>query len=416
MKNKPSDIRLGIFGFGCVGQGLYDVLQTIEAAGIEVAKICVKDKEKLRSLPSSAFTYNPQELLQDESITILAELISDAEDAYGIVKQALQAGKTIVSANKKMLATHLPELLELQQKYKGTLLYEAAVGGSIPIIRILESYYSSEPLQQVSGILNGSSNFILSKMEAEGLSYTCALQQAQELGFAEADPALDVGGFDSVNKLCLIIAHAFGVSVKPEQVLRFGIDSITEHDLKFAERIGARIRLVATAVVDSGDQLYVRVLPALVSEQSELYRVTNETNGVTIAPVFAGEQFLKGRGAGSHPTGSAVWADVSAALSGYRYVYPKADTRAIALSKEYKINLYLRCPSSLVLPAADFIELNKISESEGVAYYTASIESETLKSLSAYLAAERIFMAEITPAQAHNIALKNCNTEAVVYS
>ncbi|HEY4651922.1 MAG TPA: homoserine dehydrogenase, partial [Pontibacter sp.] len=263
MKNRNANVRLGIFGFGCVGQGLYDVLQTIERAGIEVAPICVKDKEKPRSLPASAFTYNPQELLQDERITIFAELISDADEAYVIVKQALLAGKTIISANKKMLATHLPELVALQQEHKGTLLYEAAVGGSIPIIRVLESYYSSEPLQQVSGILNGSSNFILSKMETEGLSYAAALQLAQDLGFAEADPTLDVGGYDTANKLCLVAAHAFGATIKPEQVLRFGIENVSENDLQVAAQAGARIRLAGTLTLD-GNSLVARVLPALV--------------------------------------------------------------------------------------------------------------------------------------------------------
>jgi homoserine dehydrogenase len=416
MSNKQSNSRIGIFGFGCVGQGLYDVLQTIERAGIEVAGICVKDKEKPRSLPASAFTYNPQDLLQDESITIFAELISDADEAYSIVKQALKAGKTIVSANKKMLASHLPELIELQQNYNGTLLYEAAVGGSIPIIRTLESYYSSEPLQQVSGILNGSSNFILSKMESEGLSYSLALQQAQELGFAEADPTLDVGGFDSVNKLCLITAHAFGLTIKPEQVLRFGIDTVEKEDLEFARSINARIRLVASAEVSEDNEFSLRVLPTLVTEQQELYHVTNETNGVTIAPVFAGEQFIKGLGAGSHPTGSAVWADVSAALSGYRYSYPKAAIKTIALNQDRKINVYLRCPVSCSLPEANWENVVKVQETREAAYFTAIISIQELQKIQPYLAGKQIFIAEITAEQASDIALKFSEKEEVVYS
>ncbi|MBJ6118594.1 homoserine dehydrogenase [Pontibacter sp. BT310] len=416
MSNKQSNSRIGIFGFGCVGQGLYDVLQTIEKAGIEVAGICVKDKEKPRSLPASAFTYNPQDLLQDESITIFAELISDADEAYSIVKQALKAGKTIVSANKKMLASHLPELIELQQNYNGTLLYEAAVGGSIPIIRTLESYYSSEPLQQVSGILNGSSNFILSKMESEGLSYSLALQQAQELGFAEADPTLDVGGFDSVNKLCLITAHAFGLTIKPEQVLRFGIDTIKKEDLEFAKSMNARIRLVASAEVTEDNELSLRVLPTLVTEQQELYYVTNETNGVTIAPVFAGEQFIKGLGAGSHPTGSAVWADVSAALSGYRYSYPKAAIKTIALNQDNKINIYLRCVAGSTLPEVNWENLVKVQETREAAYFTAIISVHKLQKIQSYLAGKQIFIAEITAEQATNFALKFSEKEEVVYS
>ncbi|WP_162427069.1 homoserine dehydrogenase [Pontibacter pudoricolor] len=416
MSNIQSNSRIGIFGFGCVGQGLYDVLQTIEQAGIEVAGICVKDKEKPRSLPASTFTYNPQDLLQDESITIFAELISDADEAYSIVTQALKAGKTIVSANKKMLASHLPELIELQHNYNGTLLYEAAVGGSIPIIRTLESYYSSEPLQQVSGILNGSSNFILSKMESEGLSYSLALQQAQELGFAETDPTLDVGGFDSVNKLCLITAHAFGLTITPEQILRFGIDTVRKEDLEFAKTINARVRLVASAEVNPEDELSLRVLPTLVTDQKELYHVTNETNGVTIDPVFAGQQFIKGLGAGSRPTGSAVWADVSAALSGYRYSYPKTAVKTIALNQDKKIDIYLRCPADSSLPEANWENLVKVQETGEAIYFTAILPVSELQNISSYLAGKQIFIAEITAEQAMDIALKFSENEAVVYS
>ncbi|MER2997059.1 homoserine dehydrogenase [Pontibacter populi] len=416
MKNKPSNIRLGIFGFGCVGQGLYDVLQTIEQAGIEVAPICVKDKEKPRSLPASAFTYNPQDLLQDESITLFAELISDADEAYSIVKQALVAGKTIVSANKKMLATHLPELIKLQQNYNGTLLYEAAVGGSIPIIRTLESYYSSETLQRVSGILNGSSNYILSKMESEGLSYSLALQQAQKLGFAEADPTLDVGGFDTVNKLSLIAAHAFGVTVKPELILRFGIDVVGEEDLEAAATIEARIRLVAFAEVNPFNELNLHVLPTFVPAQRELYHVVNETNGVTIDPVFAGEQFIKGRGAGSHPTGSAVWADVSAAISGYRYAYRKTKIKTIVLNQDKKITIYLRCPGGASLPEAAWENLVKIQETGEATSFTADISVKELQSIQTDLAANHIFIAQIAAEQAVNIALKLKQKAEVAYS
>ncbi|NEM97291.1 homoserine dehydrogenase [Pontibacter burrus] len=415
MKNRQSNIRLGIFGFGCVGQGLYNVVQTIAQAGIEVAKICVKDREKPRTLPTSAFTYDPQELLQDTSINILAELISDADEAYHIVKQALLAGRTIVSANKKMLARHLPELITLQQNYGGTLLYEAAVGGSIPIIRTLESYYSAEPLTKVRGILNGSSNYILTKMEAESLSYSLALQQAQELGFAEAIPTLDVGGYDTVNKLSLIAAHGFGATVQPEDVLRFGINTVTEADLTIAQTINSRIRLVATAAVDEDNKLTLRVLPTFVTEADELYYVQNETNGVSIDPVFAGEQFLKGSGAGSFPTGSAVWADVSAAIAGYRYTYPKAAKKTVAINQESELFLYLRCTEEVELAPALKLRLNLLQTTAGDSIYSLLIKERELLRLHSYLSDQQVFVAEITAEQAKLIALQSGVAEAMIY-
>ncbi|GAB3831416.1 hypothetical protein GCM10028895_48740 [Pontibacter rugosus] len=284
MKNN-SGKRIGIFGFGCVGQGLHDVLQ--DNTHLEVVKICVRDKEKLRTLPSNRFTYDPQELLQDETIDLFAELISDPEEAFFIVRQALKAGKIIVSANKKMVSENLPELVELQKQYGGTLLYEAAVCGSIPILRTLEAYYGNEQLQEVSGILNGSSNYILTKLDAEGLSYDDALQQAQELGFAEADPTLDVGGYDAMHKISLIAAHAFGALPAPSDILRAGIQHIAKRDVSLAQALGARIRLVASAKLDIKHKLLVQVLPTFVFPESELYYVEAEFNGVQLKAKYA---------------------------------------------------------------------------------------------------------------------------------
>ncbi|MCX2741000.1 homoserine dehydrogenase [Pontibacter anaerobius] len=360
MKSK-SGKRIGIFGFGCVGQGLHDVLQ--DNPHLEVARICVRDREKLRTLPSHSFTYNPQELLQDESIDLFAELISDPKEALQIVRQALEAGKTIISANKKMISENLTELVALQQEFGGTLLYEAAVCGSIPILRTLEAYYGNEPLQEVSGILNGSSNYILTKLDAEGLSYNEALAQAQALGFAEADPTLDVGGYDALHKISLIAAHAFGAVIKPEQVLRAGIQHIASRDVTLAQALGARIRLVASARLNKSNKLQLQVLPTLVFPSSELYYVEAEFNGVQLQARYAGDQFLKGRGAGSHPTGSAVWADVSAALAGYKYNYPKfkyndeEQLKPVVLEEDDELKIYLRTTMPELLPELPWLEL-----------------------------------------------------------
>ncbi|RAU82595.1 homoserine dehydrogenase [Pontibacter arcticus] len=376
MSDKYNKKRIGIWGFGCVGQGLYDVLQHNRHTALEVASICVKHPEKKRTLPASMFTFNPQQLLEDASIDLLTELISDPEEAYLLVKQALLAGKSVISANKKMIAQHLPELIELQQKYGGRLLYEAAVGGSIPILRTLEAYYGNEPLQEVCGILNGSSNYILSKLHEEEISYQDALQEAQELGFAETDPRLDVGGHDALHKICIIAAHGFGALVDPAKVVRLGIEHINTNDVKLAQALGTRIKLVATARLTASGKLAVQVLPAFVKPTSELYFVEAEFNGVLLEAKFAGTQFLKGRGAGSHPTGSAVWADVSAALGGYKYNYAKIKQQHLSIDTEGLITIYLRTALEGELPKLPWLEVtsfgvnSKVIQLVGTLRYT----------------------------------------------
>jgi homoserine dehydrogenase len=188
-------LTIGLFGFGVVGQGLHDIISTKDL-NIEIRKIAIKNPDKVRSLPETLFTTDGNVILNDPQINTIIELINDADAAYEIVTRALKSGKNVVSANKKMIAEHLDELVELQQKYGSSLLYEGSVCGSIPIIRNLEEYYDNELLHSISGIFNGSSNFILSKIANEGLEYAEALKQAQDLGFAEKDPILDVGGYD----------------------------------------------------------------------------------------------------------------------------------------------------------------------------------------------------------------------------
>lgn len=343
MKIQKFKKRIGLIGFGCVGQGLYDVVEANRHLGVEIGRICVKDKDKPRTLPVAAFTYDVQDLLQDDSLDLLVELISDPEEALVIVQQALQQGKTIVSANKKMVAENLPELISLQQRHGGVLLYEASVCGSIPILRTLEAYYGAEPLLEVRGILNGSSNYILSKLHAEQSSYAAALKQAQELGFAEADPSLDVEGTDALHKLCIIAAHAYGVLVHPDEVLHFGINHITEEAVALATAAGAKIKLVGTIRLSGDNKLQLQVIPTLVTEDDALFAVDDEFNGVELDAKFAGQQLMKGRGAGGHPTGSAVWADIAAAVRGYRYTYPKLCVpHAEAVHEEEAVHLLLQ--------------------------------------------------------------------------
>ncbi|HEY0897640.1 MAG TPA: homoserine dehydrogenase, partial [Sphingobacteriaceae bacterium] len=315
-------LTIGLFGFGVVGQGLHDIIRTKDL-NLEIKKIVIKDPAKQRSLSPGLFTTDAAEVLNDPDINTVIELINDAEAAYHIVTEALKKGKNVVSANKKLIATHLKELVALQKEYGTSLLYEGAVCGSIPIIRNLEEYYDNELLHSVSGIFNGSSNYILSKIFNENLDYNTALKQAQDLGFAETDPTLDVGGFDAKFKLTIATGHAYGLFIDPDKILNIGIQNFSAADLQYAREKNLKIKLVPTARKTDDNTLVTYVLPKLIPQTDFLYNVENEYNGVIVQAAFADQQFFFGKGAGGHPTGSAVLSDIAALRYSYQYEYKK---------------------------------------------------------------------------------------------
>lgn len=331
-----SKYKIGLFGFGCVGQGLYKTLSenNIDA---EIISICVKNREKQRNLANDIITYDPEAILNDDQINIIVELIDDPKAAFEIVKKALEGRKAVVTANKKMVAENLDELISLQKKYQTPLLYEGAVCGSIPIIRNLEDYYASERINEIKGIFNGSSNYILTKLFQEGKSYEDALKEAQENGFAESDPTLDVGGFDPKYKLSIVLQHAFGLHLHPDDIFNWGIQNISETDIAFAKERKLKIKLVAKASYD-GSSLSAVVAPHFVDQQNPLYHVENEFNCVLINGKFASNQTLIGKGAGSLPTGLAVLSDVAALTQGYAYKY-KTSSHSIDSSELVEVYL-----------------------------------------------------------------------------
>lgn len=335
-------LKIGLFGFGVVGQGLNDIIRS-QNLNLEVVKIAIKNADKERSLPTSLFTTSHDEILDNPEINTIVELIDDADAAFNIVKKALSSGKNVVSANKKMIATHLQELVRLQAEYGTSLLYEGAVCGSIPIIRNLEEYYDNELLHGISGIFNGSSNYILSKIFNEGLAYDTALKQAQDLGFAETDPILDVGGYDPKFKLTIATAHAYGLFIHPDKILNVGIQNLSDNDVQYAKEKNYKIKLVPTARKISTKQVVTYVLPKFVKADDFLYNVENEYNGVTVQAAFADKQFFFGKGAGGHPTGAAVLSDIAALRYDYRYEYKKYNQQnGLIHTDKVNIEVYLR--------------------------------------------------------------------------
>lgn len=315
-------IKIGLFGYGCVGQGLYQTLNTSKNFAGEISRICVKSRNKKRELPAELFTFEPSDILNDPAIDIIVELIDDADAALEIVTTALSKDKSVVTANKKMVAENLEYLVALQKETGKAVLYEGAVCGSIPIIRTLEEYFGHEPLGEVKGIFNGSTNYILTRIFEEKTDYQKALKSAQDKGFAETDPSLDVQGFDPKFKLSILLTHSFGIHVAPKQIVNLGIDRLKPADLEFARDRNLGIKLIAHAErID--DKVFAYVLPRFVEKEHNLAEVRNEFNAVTLNGDFCDDQLFIGKGAGSLPTGAAVLSDISALSYDYKYEYKK---------------------------------------------------------------------------------------------
>lgn len=378
-------LKLGIFGFGVVGKGLYHVLEETKGIKAEIQRICVKDRNKKRPLDSKYFTFEKNDILNDPEVDVVVELIDDPDAAFEIVKNALEQGKAVVTANKKMVADHFKELYKLQNKFATALLYEGACCASIPIIRNLEEYYDNDLLNAVEGIFNGSTNYILTKIFSEEISFSNALRKAQDIGYAETDPSLDVEGYDAKYKLCIILSHAFGIFTQPEMVFNYGIGNISDFDIQIAREKGFKIKLLAMSR-KAGDKVNALVMPRFVSNDSDLYKVDNEFNAVIVEGAFSEHQFFIGKGAGGYPTGSAVLSDISALTYGYKYEYKKLNqSLGYTLSEDFILQLYLRYKPQTNIEKNKFIKIIEEHRTEencyiiGQIYFSELIKTDWVK-------------------------------------
>jgi homoserine dehydrogenase len=385
MGNK--EISIGLFGFGCVGQGLYDVLNHSEGLKANIDKICVKDKNKKRKIDANYFSYDKNEILKQGHHNVIVELIDNANDAFAIVKEALGNGVNVVTANKKMLAENFTELYNLQIKNNVALLYEGSAGGSIPIIRNLEEYYDNELLSSVKGILNGTCNYILTRMELENKEYTDVLKDAQLNGFAESDPWLDVAGFDTKFKTSLLTIHAFGIVLNPDDIFNTGIQNITYDDILYAKQRGLRVKMLGVSQ-KVGDKFRVYAIPHFVSKESELYNVLYEYNAVEVEGAFSCKQTFVGKGAGSHPTGSAVLSDISALTYDYKYGYKKLkkalnnnvkiEDGIKQVEFDFPIKLYIRFQDKAQLNDLEILNIGEEYKSASTNYIIANVNFNSL--------------------------------------
>ncbi len=381
------NISIGLFGFGCVGQGLYDVLNHSEGLKATISKICVKDKNKKRRIDASCFTYDKNEILKGNNLNVIVELIDNSEEAFSIVKDAMSNGVNVVTANKKMLAEHFRELYRLQESNNVALIYEGSAGGSIPIIRNLEEYYDNELLSSVKGILNGTCNYILTRMELEKRDYLDVLEDAKSNGFAETDPWLDVAGFDTKFKTLLLTIHAFGIVLNPDDIFNTGIQNISYDDILYAKQRGLRIKMLAVSH-KVGDKFRVYALPHFINAESELYNVNYEYNAVEVEGAYSCKQTFVGKGAGSHPTGSAVLSDISALRYDYKYGYNKLkkamngneeiEEGKKQMEYDFTIKLYIRYNHPDQLKDLEILSIEEEYKSARANYVIANVNFKSL--------------------------------------
>ena len=304
-------IKIGLIGLGTVASGVYKTLQSFE--NIEIVKIAVRDINKDRNiegLDKSLLTLDANEIVNDESIQIVVELIGGVEPAMTLINTALNNGKHVVTANKELLAKHGEELFDLAAKQNRVILYEGAIAGGIPIIMPIKTILAANKINKIEAILNGTTNYILTKMDVDKSSYDDVLKEAQKLGYAEADPTSDVEGFDAAYKLATLATISFNKRIKIEDVYREGISKVRAEDIEYANELGYKIKLIAHAEMLDENNADVRVHPMFVSKKTTLAHIDFVTNAVTISGFPIGQVTLSGPGAGEFPTASSVTGDI----------------------------------------------------------------------------------------------------------
>jgi homoserine dehydrogenase len=311
-------IRLGVLGHGTVGAAFVDLVTrqsaTIAARSgvqLEVARVAVRNVANHKnSAIAELLTTDADFVVNDPTIDVVVEVMGGVDDARRLIHKALSNGKPVITANKALLATHGAELFDAADRFGIDLLFEAAVCGGIPLIRPLRESLRGEPINRVLGIVNGTTNYILTKMTEESMTYADALAGAQRLGYAEADPTADVEGHDAAAKLAIIASIAFGQKVVASDVYCQGISAITPADISIANRLGFAVKLLAVAEVDEAGSVLVRVHPAMVPHHHPLASVRDAFNAVVVDGRASGSLMFYGRGAGGDPTASAVLGDV----------------------------------------------------------------------------------------------------------
>lgn len=315
---------IGLAGMGNVGAGVFKHLTLNRAllrerlgCELEVKKIAVRDMARDRgvSVPAGLLTTRWEELLDDPAIQIVVELMGQKDESLRLILGAIERGKIVVTGNKALLAEHGREIFEAATKHKVPVFFEAAVAGGIPIIKAIREAFVGNHIRSIHGIINGTSNYILTRMSESGLGFAEALAEAQAAGYAEADPALDVNGGDAAHKAIILASLAYGFWVPAEKVFVEGIERITASDISFARKLGYVIKLLGIIKADAGGEIEVRVHPTLIPEKHVLASVNGVFNALAVHGDIVGDTLFYGRGAGQDPTSSSVIADLAEAAA-----------------------------------------------------------------------------------------------------
>lgn len=327
MTGKP--LQLGLAGLGTVGTGVFETLcrnhELLEARAqmrYAVKKVAVRDMSRVRDvvIAPDMLTNDWRELVNDEEIDIIIELIGGTTEAYELVTSALKAGKPVVTGNKALLAEYGSELFQLSAQQGVPLYFEASCGGGIPIIQSLQNSLICNNVESIAGIINGTSNYILSSMERKGVSFETALARAQAKGFAEADPTLDINGWDAAHKALILAMLAYGTPISPDRISVYGIERVTACDFRFAHQMGYTIKLLVVIKQHAdSDRLELRVQPSFVPREHLLANVNGVFNAIAVKGDIVGETIFYGRGAGKNPTASAVIGDIVMAMRDLRH-------------------------------------------------------------------------------------------------
>lgn len=306
-------IKIGLIGLGTVGSGVFKTLKNFD--NIEIVKIAVKNinkKRDIEGLDNSILTDNAYDVVNNPEIDIVAELVGGIEPAFDLISTAIKNGKHIVTANKELLAKRGEDIFKLAEEHNRVILYEAAIAGGIPIIMPVKTILAGNEITHIEAILNGTTNYILTKMDVQKASYVDVLKEAQELGYAEADPTGDVEGFDAAYKIATLASITFHKRIDIQKVYREGITKIRAKDMEAANDLGYKIKLIASANIDANGSADVRVHPMLVSKKSTLAHIDYVTNAVMLEGHPVGSITLSGPGAGEFPTASSVVGDILA--------------------------------------------------------------------------------------------------------
>ncbi len=309
-------INIAVLGYGTIGSG---VVEVIDINGDSIAEkldeeVNVKYVLDLKKFPGDSIMEKLVDdfniILEDSEVEIIVETMGGIEPAYTFAKKALLAGKSVVTSNKELVADHGAELIEIAREKNVNFLFGASVGGGIPIIRPMNQALTADKIEEITGILNGTTNYILTMMSEEGLEFETALKNAQDMGYAERDPSADVDGFDACRKIAILTSLAYGKQVDFEDIHTEGIRNISSRDFKYANALGARIKLLASSMRDDKGDVYAIVAPAMIKEDNPLYGVRDVFNSILVKGNVAGDLMFYGSGAGKLPTASAVVADV----------------------------------------------------------------------------------------------------------